>query len=197
MDDLTKEERDERRGRIGNFLLSSLRVSAGRYAAAADSFNRDLQIRREASFYDLDEEEQDFTLADRVVELVEATLTSEGWAACALMVASMSKQCPHRHFRAAWKCLEVWRKRCPAKEAPAMPAALTFGSVSWLALNGKKHAAGVVLVCFTGLLRVSEALALRSGDLILTSDLVTAQNAMQNERQKEFKLRRKAERKAR
>ena len=108
MGDLTEAQRDERHGRIGNFLLSALRVSAGRYARAADAFNRDLVLRRGVEFYDLPEEEQDYTLADRVVELFEATLSSEGWAACALMVAAMSKHCPKQAFSGlrgnAWSC---------------------------------------------------------------------------------------------
>ena len=69
-------EEKERRGRVGAFLLTSLRTAAGRYTAAVDSFNSELLDRRGCLFEDLDEEDQDYTLADRVVELCEAAGSS-------------------------------------------------------------------------------------------------------------------------
>ena len=51
-----------------------------------------------------------------------------------------------------------------------MLAALAFAISNWLVLAGRPVAAGVVLICFVGLLRVSEALNLKADELIITGE---------------------------
>ena len=143
---LSREATDERRSRIGAFLLSSLRTSAGRCGAAADGFMDEVAANRGIDFDSLDAEDQEFSLADKVVDMCEVTQSSEGYAAAALIVASMSKVNPQRSYRTAWKCLDVWRRKHPAQEAPAMPLTLAMAVVSWLVLSGKPRVAAAVLL---------------------------------------------------
>ena len=152
--ELGPDEAEARRGHVGAFLLTSLRTAAGRYAMAADTFSGEVEMRRGCSFWELEHEDQDYTLADRVVEMTEFSQSSEGYAAAALIVAAISKVSPGRVYRTAWKCLDAWRRRNPAKEAPAMPIDLCMACVTWLVLNGRATVAAVMLLCFTGCLRV-------------------------------------------
>ena len=140
-------EEEKRRELVGSFLLSSFRTAAGRYAKAAECFSFSIQKSRDFDFADFDE-------ADRVVEMFETTLSMEGWAAAALLASSFQKQFPRRSYWSAWKCLDVWKKRFPSREAPAMPAALACAAASWLRRAHKSHVIGVALVCFSGLPRV-------------------------------------------
>ena len=71
---LTASEEAERRGRVGSFLLTSLRTAAGRYQAAADSFNNEILATRGVDFALLDEEDADYTLADRAVARCESAV---------------------------------------------------------------------------------------------------------------------------
>ena len=169
---LSAEEEAARRGRVGAFLLGSLQKASGRYAAALDNFNSEVEALRGVRFDDLSEADQDFTLADRVVELCEHAQSSEGYAASACLIAAASKVDPRRSYRTAWKCLEAWRRRHPAAEAPAMPARLAFAAATWLVLHDKPRLALGLLLCFCGLLRVSEAIQLRQRDLLVSDSAV-------------------------
>ena len=110
---------EARRGRIVSFLLSALKVSSGRYSAAIADFNSDLLARRGMTWAALAPEEQDWALADRVVDLFEeAGDGMTGYARAAVLVASMAKCNPARSYRTAWKTLDVWRQRVPPRQAP-------------------------------------------------------------------------------
>ena len=165
-------EKDSRHDKISSFLLTSLRRAAGRYAAATESFNAEVLALRGVPFEDLDEEDQDYTLADRVVDLCELSQSSSGYAGAAVLIAAFTKENPRRNFRTAWRCLETWRRRFPSAEAPAMPADLALGICNWLVLADRPRIALGVLVCFAGLLRCSEALALKASDLHVTREAV-------------------------
>ena len=69
---ISQSEENARRGRVVSFLMSSLKVSAGRYAAAISDFSNDLLAERGESWTALPQGEQDWTLADRVLDLYEA-----------------------------------------------------------------------------------------------------------------------------
>jgi integrase len=167
---LSDSAREARHGRVGSFLLGSLRTAAGKYAAAIDDFNNKIVSERGCGFDLLDEEDQDFSLADRVIDLCETAMSSEGYAAGACLIAAMSKVHPRRNFRTAWKCLDTWRQRYPAAEAPAMPAFLAFAVANWLELSGRGRFGMGILLCFCGLLRASEALNLVERNLIDCGD---------------------------
>eukprot|EP00974_Lingulodinium_polyedra_P045730 4384511-Lingulodinium_polyedra.AAC.1 len=65
---LTAERVAERHGKVGSFLLASLKRSAGRYALAAEAFSNELQASRGVAWHQLAAEEQDWSLAERVVD---------------------------------------------------------------------------------------------------------------------------------
>jgi hypothetical protein len=157
---LSAEHDAARRGRVTSFLLTSLRKAGGRYEVAIESFNSEVLKARGCPFDSLPEEDQDFTLADRVVELFERTQTAEGLAAAATLVAAMSKTHPRCSYKTAWKSLDVWRTRCPPRQAPAMPHVLAMACVSWLVGRGRPGIAAGVLLCACGLLRAAESLSL-------------------------------------
>ena len=116
---------------------------------------------RGCPFEALSPEDQDWTLADHILDLFEISRTSEGLAGAATLLAACCKANPHRQFRAAWKTLDAWRSQCPPKQAPALPAQFAFALVSWLLVGERDHIALAILLCFCGLLRASEALNLR------------------------------------
>eukprot|EP00974_Lingulodinium_polyedra_P054000 5192650-Lingulodinium_polyedra.AAC.1 len=62
-----------RHGRVASFLLQSLRTAAGRYSVAIQDFNQEVLLTRGCPFEALSEHDQDYTLADRVVEMWEAS----------------------------------------------------------------------------------------------------------------------------
>jgi integrase len=159
-----------RHGRIVSFLLSALQpVTQLRYQRALDAFSSDLeQVGIDAGA--LSEEELDVLLAERVVDLFEESGGSEGLGSAATLLASFSKAHPRHHYRTAWKALDVWRQRRPPQQAPAVPAVLGLGMVNWLLLAGQPHCAAAVLLCFTGLLRASEALRLDSSMVFRTPE---------------------------
>ena len=88
-------------------------------------------------------------------------------AAAGVLLAAFQKCRPQYRFRVGWKALDVWRVRCPPRQAPCFPAALALVCVSWLILAQRASEACAVLLCFTGLLRASEALSLRWRDVHL------------------------------
>ena len=160
----------DRRGRIGSFLLSSLRRAGPQYQDALRSFNNELLQSRGCPFDALSPEDQDWTLADKILDLYENTFTAEGLARAAVLLAACSKVNPHRKYRVSWKCLDAWRTRCPPKQAPAMPRQFAMAAVTWLVVAGKPALALAVLLCFCGLLRASEALQLRRDNLVRVCD---------------------------
>ena len=137
--------------------------------AASSDFNSDLLARRGVSWAALGPEEQDWALADRVLDLFEeAGDGMTGYARAAVLVASMAKCNPARSYRTAWKTLDVWRQRVPPRQAPAMPLRLALACVTWLTVAGKPSLAAGVLLCFCGLLRSAEMLSLRGRAVVRT-----------------------------
>ena len=89
-----------------------------------------------------------------------------------VLVAALTKICPHRRYRVAQRVLARWGAELPRKEAPACPAELLFASVVWLHLNERRVVATVCLLCFVGLLRVSECLQLLRRNVVMGADYV-------------------------
>jgi integrase len=68
----------------------------------------------------------------------------------------------------AQQILKAWNKEVPPVQAEAMPSSLAFAMVTTLALVFKEpQAAVLVLLAFTGCLRIGEALNLRTQDVFL------------------------------
>ena len=157
-----------RRGRIITFLMSALKpVTIQRYAAAISDFSSDPEALG-LGVGQLTEEELDWFLAERVVDLFEESGGVEGSGTASTLLALFAKANPRHRYRAAWKALDVWRTRWPPWQAPAMPAVLALGVVNWLVLAGEFGCSAAVLLCFTGLLRALEALTLDGGTWVRT-----------------------------
>ena len=95
---LTAVQEAVRHGRVGSFLLTSLRKAGNRYMSAVDNFNNDVLAQRGVPFSALDEADQDYTMADRVVELCELSGFSEGYAAAACLIAGVCKINPRGSY---------------------------------------------------------------------------------------------------
>lgn len=152
-----------RLGRIVAFLASSLQpATQGRYEAALLNFAEELQSQG-LVLGTVSEEDLDARIAEKIVDLFEDDHGLSGLGAASTLVAACSKAFPRHSYRTAWKALEVWRARRPPQQAPAAPLTMAYGAVGLLVLSGAPAAAAGVLLCFHGLLRASEALALRWG----------------------------------
>ena len=68
----------------------------------------------------------------------------------------------------ARKVLDRWNTLLPPRQAPACPAELLFAMVVLLQAWGQQEVACSSLLCFCGLLRVSEALRLTPRHVVLT-----------------------------
>ncbi len=157
-------------GRVASFLLSALQPGTiQKYNAVLGDFSAELQARG-LRMEELDEETLDLILAERVVDMFEEQDGGGGIGAASTLLASMSKVHPRHRYRTAWRALDVWRQRRPPQHAPCMPKLLALGIVNWALLMGQDAVACVVLLCFTGLLRGSEALYLGCESLYRTAE---------------------------
>jgi len=143
-------------------------ATTNRYAAALRDFSSELE-EMGTGVYELTEEELDWFLAERVVDLFEESGGLEGLGAASTLLAAFAKANPRHHYRTAWKALDVWRTRRPPLQAPALPAVLAFAIANWLVMAGECSCAAAVLLCFTGLLRASETLSLDGNTFIRTA----------------------------
>ena len=92
--------------------------------------------------------------------------------ACQILCAALHKIFPRRVYTITRKVLEVWKGEEPSHQAPACPSEVAFALVASCLALGQASMAACILVCFTGLLRVSEALQLRWHDMIFVDQVV-------------------------
>ena len=164
----------QNRGKVTSFLLSSLRgTGAVKYTDAIDSFKAEL-LARNIDFDDLTEEEIDWILAEKVVDLFEdGDSGAHGLGQAATLISALQKVNPRHKYKVSWRALDVWRFRCPPQQAPAFPPELAMACVVWLLLAGQPEVATAVLLCFTCLLRASESLRLLWKDVIMSARMLT------------------------
>ena len=142
-----------------------------RYRAAIVDFNNELEVRG-SDPEAIGHEEMDWLLAEQIVEWHDASYeTALGLSRGAFLIAAYSKHRPQARFRVAWKALDVWRVRVPARQAPAFSANMAFACsvISVMVFKQREVAMGIIL-CFCGLLRASEMLNLRGKDLVDCGD---------------------------
>lgn len=160
----TCNERGRVLWRVGDFLLASLRgQNATKYLQALEMFQRELRGRgRELT--EMTEEEVDYALADHLIDLHEAYNDASRLGHAGLLVAAVGKVLPRLRLKVSWKVLDAWRVRVPPRQAPTFPPELAFAIVTWFITADEPECACAVLLCYTALLRVSEALHLRWQD---------------------------------
>ena len=158
------------RSRVQQFLASTLASSTReRYSAALAAFNFECQ-QRGVSFSTLPEEEQDWLLAERIFEGFEA---GESRGFFAALLSALLKGDPRLRLKVAWRALDVWNVREPARQAPACPPEVLLGMMVLAVLLGQPVLGTAMMVAYAGLLRISEALNLCGRDVFLSAGSVT------------------------
>ena len=153
-----------RQHRVAEFLRSRLtEASQARYHLALSLLADWCSLHR-VSWAVLSEEEQDWLLADYVMDLREAEAHTVQDARYCL--AAAQKEFPRRTFKIAWKVLGAWQCEHPPVQAPPMPEDLAMAMVIVLTAGQHFAEALVTLVCFCGLLRVGEAMSLCKEDFV-------------------------------
>ena len=153
--------------RVADYLLSVLKGSTPeRYRAAAEDFRTEL-LAQGLCLEALTEEELDYALADRLIDMNEEGEGTEQIGKAGMLVSAISKMRPRERYKVAWRVLDAWRVQRPPLQAPTFPQDLALGLVTWLLMAGRPHESAAVLLCYVGLLRVSEALRLRASNVRL------------------------------
>ena len=118
----------------------------------------------------MNEEDQDVFLAEWVIEGFEAGKgrSEYGWA-----LSAVQKVNPRRTYKTAWKVYDAWGLQRPPQQAAAAPPELITAMIVAALLLNKPQLSLVILLCYTGLLRVRECLHLTCGDVFLLPDCVT------------------------
>lgn len=155
--------------KLQHFLLSILQDKSRQlYINALQNF-RDEIVARDVDWLTFTEEQRDVFLAEYVLELKEAGGKRQS---CQILCAALHKIFPRHAYTITRKVLETWKAEEPIHQAPACPQEVAFALVSTsLALN-QPGLAATILLCFTGLLRCSEALNLVWDDLVFTDNMV-------------------------
>lgn len=84
-----------------------------------------------------------------------------------LLLAAVQKMTPRQRYRLARKVVDAWRSKLLVRQAPAAPWEYARALVHIALVVGLPAIAGVLLLCFNGLMRVSESLRLRRRDVVL------------------------------
>jgi len=134
-------------------------ATQARYEQALVTFSSELAARG-LSLLDMAEDDLDWTLAEKVVDLYEETFSGVCLGAAATLVAAVAKIQPRFHLRCSFRALDVWRTRHPPHQAVAFPRDVALAIVTWCLFANQPAVAAVVLLCWSALLRASEALAL-------------------------------------
>lgn len=155
--------------RLQRFLLSILQTRSQQlYINAINNFKDEI-ARRQVSWDVFSEEERDIFLAEYVIDVKESGGRRQ---ACQILCAALHKIRPRDTYVISRKTLEAWKAEEPIRQAPACPAEVAYALVATSLAIHQPALAATILLCFTGLLRCSEALALRWQDLIFTEGVV-------------------------
>ena len=148
--------------RVQLFLLGALREKTiENYTEALRAFKielRDSEFDWRGSSLDA----RDAWLADFFVSQRE---DGGGRQKCVMLLAALRKVCPSERYAATGAVLQVWSSLQPPRQAPACPSSLAW-AIGVLAVSSGQPAVGMIVVlCFEGVLRVSEPLRLRFRDI--------------------------------
>ena len=150
-------------GKLELFLLSTLQErTTSRYLAALAAFRTELEAR-DVEWVKLDEEARDICLAEFVLEWHD---NGQPRGVATDLVACLHKLMPRHRYRIASATLAAWSAEAPPRQAPAAPASFARAAAV-LAVSMGQPAVGTALwLCFAGVLRISEPLALRMRDVV-------------------------------
>jgi len=160
-----ERRREVGRERVRDFLEKKLQgPTRDRYLAGRRVFPAWLDQVSERDFEYETEEVQDHLLAEAAIDMFneEATISNVG-----NMISGVAKRYTNRRFRVAWKSYDELRKQVPPDQAPACPEEAIWPIVVTLCLWHMWAVAGALMVCFVGVMRISEALNLTMRDVVL------------------------------
>ena len=156
---------DAKRARSTEFLTTKLTEPTQlRYHAAATLFGSWCATQG-LNFDPLPLDEQDLALGDYGLDLRQQDLPLQNFRDA---VAAVQKRFSGRTFKTAWKVITNWQKEKPPHQVPPMSQDILSAMVVVLLAGGQTDAAMATLLCFTGMMRISEALKLVWSDLIVT-----------------------------
>lgn len=148
-----------------SFLFGLLQpASQQRYREALGALNAYCAALH-VPFYVASEETQDYILCDCILDLHD-----EGYSVQFMrtMVAAAQKHYGgRRRYRSATHVVEGLAKGSPPDQAAPFPPQLALAVVVLLTALGKESVGVSLLLCFCGLLRISEALSLRIQDVLM------------------------------
>lgn len=101
------------------------------------------------------ESERDWWLADWIVEGYEEDAPRQHFSA---VLSALGRTDPRSRYKVAWRCIDGWAQRLPARQAPAAWPDLVMGMVALAGALGRSEIALPILLCYAGLLRAREAL---------------------------------------
>jgi integrase len=152
-------------GKVQTFLLSILQDrSRTAYIQALEDFKTDLDDRQ-IPWASFSESHQDEWLAEHVLEAKEAGVSRQRMQ---ILCAALHKIHPRQNFVTTRKVLEVWKHEEPIRQAPACPEEIAYALAAAALAASQPGVAATILLCFTGLLRVSEALGATWTDIIFS-----------------------------
>ena len=158
-----------RREEVEGFLLGGLQpASLARYDRALVLFSTEC-AEAGIVFSELSAERQDWILAEYIWRCHEEGLPCGGAASA---VAAVAKVNPGRKYPTSFRVLERWRTERPPRQAPAIPPQLAWGMFTVLWGIGRHAEALILLLCFCGLLRVSEGLGLHRASCLVSYNSV-------------------------
>ncbi|CAE8594046.1 unnamed protein product [Polarella glacialis] len=157
------------RNRSEDFLLTCLQPSTQlRYQDALQNLNNALESMG-VVLAKLPEEEQDWLLAEWVLDGFENARSRGGYG---LALSALSKINPRAKHKVEWPIFDVWGKKAPPVQAPAAPPELSAAMIV-AALLLQRPELIVVMMSSAGLLRVREALSLRYQDVVVGINSIT------------------------
>ena len=110
--------------------------------------------------------EQDFVLSEYILDCRDE---GRGVQSCRDCIAALQMMWPSTKFRVASRIVNGWASLVPPCRAPPIDRAAAMALCTLMVAAGEAWAACVCMLCFTALLRISEALTLRSCDLVVTA----------------------------
>jgi integrase len=155
--------------RLASFLLTLLKpATVERYRTARAYFDERLE-QCNISWYQYAEEQQDFVLADMLLDFRDEDDTFSISFGTDLIASLQKFYGGRRRFKVAFAIISAWQVATPSESAPPIPDLVCY---AWAAImfGAMKPALAVTsLLCFCGLLRIGEALNLRWKDVVLPS----------------------------
>ena len=152
--------------RVATFLLALLAAGTrARYLEQAQRFG--VWSRDHApTWASMAIEQQDAWLAEFVLDSRDEGL---GVQACRDTVAALQLFWPSRKFRLATRVVNGWAELVPPNRAPPVDRTAAMALVTLMVASGQAWAACATMLCFTALLRISEALTLRLCEVVMTA----------------------------